>query len=191
MPDFGVVIIVLQDDTVLLTKREDFEVWCLPGGAVDPHEAVDQAAIREVLEETGVQVELTHHVGLLSKPRWGQTGTHLSVFAARPISITLNADPNEVRALAYFPVDRLPEPLLWEHRHLIAAARSGTTGHVWVNRAQTPPYFANRTDLYAWRDQSGLSRHAAYQQLVEEIGRQTIEVVLGPEAGTRITEAWA
>lgn len=171
MSEFGVVVIVLHEDKVLLTKREDFEVWCLPGGAVDPHEAVDQAAIREVREETGLQVQLTHHVGLLSKPLWGRSGIHLSVFAARPISMALKADPTEVRALAFFPIDRLPEPLLWEHRHLIAAARSGTTGQVWVNRAQTPPHFANRAELYAWRDQSGLSRQAAYQQLMEEIGR--------------------
>jgi 8-oxo-dGTP pyrophosphatase MutT (NUDIX family) len=189
MPELGVVIAVLQDDTVLLTKREDFDVWCLPGGAVDPGEAVDQAAVREVLEETGLQVQLTHYVGLLNKPRWGRDGAHLLLFAARPTSRTFKANPAEVQDLAYFPVDHLPEPLLWEHRHLIKAAHSGATGHLWINRAQTPSRFANRTELYTWRDNSGLSRYAAYQQLMQEIGSQTLEFILGPQAGARITEA--
>ena len=188
MSEFGVIVIVIQGDTVLLTKREDFEVWCLPGGAVEPQEAADQAAVREVFEETGLQVQLTHYVGLLNKPMWGRNGIQLAVFAARPVTMTLNADPAEVQAVAYFLVDHLPEPLLWEHRQLIAAARSGKTGYVWVNRSQTPPYFANRSELYAWRDSSGLSRQAAYQQLMQEIGRQTIEVVLGPDQGRRISE---
>ena len=188
MPNFGVVTVVLKDDTVLLTLREDFEVWCLPGGAIDPHETVATAAVREVFEETGVQVELTHLVGLLSKPRWGRHGTHLSVFAARPISMDLNPDPNEVSALDFFPVNRLPEPLLWDHDYLIAAARAGTTGHMWVNHAQTPPYFADRAELYAWRDQSGLSRQEAYHQLMADIGEQALEVVLGPETGTHLAE---
>jgi 8-oxo-dGTP diphosphatase len=180
MAQIGVAVVVLKDDTVLLTRREDFEVWCLPGGAVDPHEAVDQAAIREVFEETGLQVELTHFVGLLSKPFWGRQGVHLAVFAARPLTLTLHADPAEVGAVDFFPVGALPEPLLEDHGRLIAAARAGATGHLWLNRSQTPPRFADRAELYAWRDQSGLSRAAAYQQLMQEIGAQATEVVLGP-----------
>jgi 8-oxo-dGTP pyrophosphatase MutT (NUDIX family) len=183
MPEFGVVVVVRHENKILLTQREDFEVWCLPGGSIDPDETVVAAAIREVSEETGLQVQLTHHVGLMSKPFWGRGGTHHVVFAAHPISLTLKANPQEVKAAAFFPVDQLPEPLLWEHRYFIAAALSGTTGHVWVNRAKTPPYFANRAELYAWRDNSGLSREAAFQQLNKEIGQQTIEVVLGPQQG--------
>jgi 8-oxo-dGTP pyrophosphatase MutT (NUDIX family) len=180
MSEVGVVVIVLHQNRVLLTKREDFEVWCLPGGGIESHESVDQSAIREVFEETGIAIVLTHHVGLLSKPHWGN-GTLLSVFAARPTTTTLCADPREVQAVAFFPLDDLPTPLIWDHQHLIRAACSGTTGHVWLNRAQTPPHFANRAELYQWRDQSGLERQAAYYRLIEEIGRQTFEAILGPQ----------
>jgi 8-oxo-dGTP diphosphatase len=188
MPEFGVVVAILHKDTVLLTKREDFDVWCLPGGAVDPREAVDQAAVREVLEETGLQVQLTRYVGLLHKPLWGRDGAQISLFAARPVSTTFNPNPAEVQALAYFPVDDLPQPIFWEHRHLILAAHSGATGHLWLNRIQTPPLFANRAELYTWRDNSGLSRSAAYQHLMQQTGPQTLETILGPHAGARITE---
>ena len=40
----GVNIAIFQDRKILLTKREDFEVWCLPGGAVDEGETIAQAA---------------------------------------------------------------------------------------------------------------------------------------------------
>jgi ADP-ribose pyrophosphatase YjhB (NUDIX family) len=40
MPNFGVGIAILSGDKVLLTKREDFEVWCLPGGSVEVGESL-------------------------------------------------------------------------------------------------------------------------------------------------------
>ncbi len=60
----GVTVAVIDEDRILLTKREDFEVWCLPGGGVDPGESVAQAAIREAREETGLEVQLTRLVGI-------------------------------------------------------------------------------------------------------------------------------
>jgi ADP-ribose pyrophosphatase YjhB (NUDIX family) len=188
MTELGVVVVVLHQDVVLLTKREDFEIWCLPGGRVDPHESIDQAAVREVREEAGLDITLTRSIGLLSKPYWGPYGTHIAVFAAHPTTVTLNPDSQEVQAAAWFPINHLPTPLLWDHRHLIRAAHAGTAGHVWVNSARTPARFANRAALYAWRDQSGLSRHAAHEQLLQEIGRQTFEPVLGPQADASTTE---
>ncbi|HET7088248.1 MAG TPA: NUDIX domain-containing protein [Anaerolineae bacterium] len=48
MPNFGVTVAVIHDRQVLLTRREDFRVWCLPGGAVESGESVAEAAMREV-----------------------------------------------------------------------------------------------------------------------------------------------
>ena len=42
MPILGVNIAIIQDGKVLLTKRRDFEVWCLPGGEVDAGETLAQ-----------------------------------------------------------------------------------------------------------------------------------------------------
>ena len=41
---------------ILLQKRADNGFWSMPGGAVDPGESVEQGALREVWEETGLQV---------------------------------------------------------------------------------------------------------------------------------------
>src|SRR5829696_4121412 len=59
MPSFGVIVAIMNNGKILLTKREDFEVWCLLGGGVEDGESLAKAAIREAKEETGLDVELT------------------------------------------------------------------------------------------------------------------------------------
>ncbi len=53
---------------VLLTRRADNGLWCLPGGAVDPGESVEEACTREVFEETGLRSRVTRLVGVYSDP---------------------------------------------------------------------------------------------------------------------------
>ncbi len=53
---------------VLLTRRSDNGRWCLPGGGMDPGESVAETYIREVLEETGLEVEVTRLVGVYTSP---------------------------------------------------------------------------------------------------------------------------
>jgi ADP-ribose pyrophosphatase YjhB (NUDIX family) len=54
---------------LLMIERTDNGLWALPGGAQDIGESVVQAACREVLEETGVRVEITGLSGIYSDPR--------------------------------------------------------------------------------------------------------------------------
>ena len=58
----GVRVIVLDEENrILLVKQEHPErtVWMVPGGGIEEGESSAQAAVREVLEETGLEVELT------------------------------------------------------------------------------------------------------------------------------------
>ena len=62
---------VIFDETrkkVLLTKRTDNGLWCVPGGQVEPGESVAEACEREVLEETGLQVRVVRLAGVYSNP---------------------------------------------------------------------------------------------------------------------------
>ena len=64
---------VIFDDArekVLLTKRADNGLWCLPSGGVDPGECVEETVIREVREETGLAVRVLRLVGVYSDPDW-------------------------------------------------------------------------------------------------------------------------
>ncbi|MFL5802123.1 MAG: NUDIX domain-containing protein [Roseiflexaceae bacterium] len=178
MPMLGVTIAIFQAGQILLTRREDFEVWCLPGGAVDDGESLAQAAMREAREETGLEVELTQLVGIYSRPKW-QRSMHLVLFAARPIGGALRPDPHEVIDAGYFALDALPEPLMAGHRQKIADAFSDAHGRAWSHDVIWPfEPGMSRKELYAMRDRSGLSRQQFYTQMLLEVGEgeMTLEV---------------
>ncbi|MFF5264598.1 NUDIX hydrolase [Actinomadura viridis] len=66
----SVNVIVTQDDgNILMIRRSDNGNWALPGGAIDLGESVAQAAVRETLEETGIDCKITGLIGIYSDPR--------------------------------------------------------------------------------------------------------------------------
>lgn len=172
MITLGINISIIQNGKILLTKREDFEVWCLPGGAVDEGESVAQAAIREAFEETGLEVKLTRLIGVYSRPGWPGSGAHIISFAAEAIGGKLNPDPSEVIDIGYFAPDALPEDLLSLHIQRIKDAFNEEGGGVaWSQAAKFPfPPEITRAEIYRQRDESGLSRRDFYY---ETLGKMT------------------
>jgi 8-oxo-dGTP pyrophosphatase MutT (NUDIX family) len=57
-----------DDGQILLIRRTDNGLWSLPGGGMKPGETVIGCAVREVEEETGIDVEVTGLVGIFSNP---------------------------------------------------------------------------------------------------------------------------
>jgi ADP-ribose pyrophosphatase YjhB (NUDIX family) len=53
---------------ILLEHKTDNDLWALPGGAMDVGESMADAVVREVEEETGIDVEVTGVVGIYSNP---------------------------------------------------------------------------------------------------------------------------
>ena len=157
MPRLGVAVALLHEGKVLLTKREDAEMWCLPGGAVDDGESLAAAAVREVREETGLEVRLTRLVGIYSRPAWGN---HSVIFAAELVGGTLALQAEEVIDAGFFDPAALPRPLLWWYERPIAEAVAGVGGSgVWT--LDTPWPFepgSSRAEVYAMRERSGLSK---------------------------------
>ncbi|MGN6331825.1 MAG: NUDIX hydrolase [Motilibacteraceae bacterium] len=62
-------VVTDEQGRLLLVHKTDNNLWALPGGGVDVGESVSQAAVREVKEETGIDVEVTGLVGLYTDPR--------------------------------------------------------------------------------------------------------------------------
>ena len=62
------VVVVNDEGQVLLIERSDNGLWSLPGGGQDIGENIEQTAVRETLEETGVQIQVTGLVGIYSDP---------------------------------------------------------------------------------------------------------------------------
>jgi ADP-ribose pyrophosphatase YjhB (NUDIX family) len=63
------VVVTNGDGDVLLIRRSDNQNWAVPGGAIDLGESMVQAAVRETLEETGVDCEITGLVGIYTDPK--------------------------------------------------------------------------------------------------------------------------
>jgi ADP-ribose pyrophosphatase YjhB (NUDIX family) len=142
-----------------LVQREDSGAWCLPGGAIEAGETLAQAAVREAREETGLEVRLTRLVGVYSRPRWQQGGSHDVVFAGEVAGGALVTATPESLDARFFPPEALPADLLWWERRPIADALAGAAGVACAQGIVWP--FApgvTRRDIYAMRDRGELSR---------------------------------
>jgi 8-oxo-dGTP pyrophosphatase MutT (NUDIX family) len=66
----GCSAIILDESgsKILLTCRADNGRWCLPGGAMDPGESLEECCVREVWEETGLTVRVVRLIGIYSTP---------------------------------------------------------------------------------------------------------------------------
>jgi len=175
MPGVAVNAAVIHEGKILLTKREDFEVWCLPSGGVEEGESLAEAAIRETKEETGVDVELTRLVSVYSR-LGGMPDVHAVLYEARPSGGELRLQPGETIELKYFAFDELPDEIAFAHKKRIADAFSGKSG-ISVKQELKTIYevVTDRDKLYTLRDQSGLSRQQFYLERIE--GSETKETV--------------
>ncbi len=127
-------IVFNEAGDVLLQKRADNGWLALPGGWVDPGESVEQGAVREGWEETGLRVSVKRFVGVYSDPKYytimrypgGETVQFVTtVFECERQSGELQVS-DESTDVRFFPVGALPEDTLLGHRIRIedAVARS-------------------------------------------------------------------
>lgn len=117
------IIIELADlpgrPIVLIERRYPPPGWAIPGGFVDIGETVEKAAVREALEETSLRVELVALLGVYSDPtRDPRSHTASVVYVAQARGEPRAED--DARALAVFSVDRLPDPLAFDHARILA-----------------------------------------------------------------------
>jgi ADP-ribose pyrophosphatase YjhB (NUDIX family) len=57
-----------EDGRLLMVHRTDNDLWSIPGGAMDVGESITDAVVREVKEETGLDVEVIGMVGIYTNP---------------------------------------------------------------------------------------------------------------------------
>lgn len=123
------VVIRLPDEDgriVLIQRRNPPPGWALPGGFVDVGETVEQAAVREVREETGLEVRLGELLGVYSDPARDPRGHTVSVVFTGEARGTPQAG-DDAGAVQAFALDALPE-LAFDHARILAdyLARRGS-----------------------------------------------------------------
>ena len=112
----GATVIVIQENKILLNLRSDTKTWGIPGGALELGECLEETAIRELKEETGLSTEKMTLLTVLSGkdfyfeyPNGDKLYSVVSLFLAENVRGDLEITDGESLKLQYFEFDKLPD----------------------------------------------------------------------------------
>lgn len=116
------VITTEQEPKVLLIQRgnEPYKGhWAFPGGFMDMDETTEQCAIRELEEETGLQISEVKQIGAYSKVDRDPRGRTITVaYIARIANAEKVNGQDDAAKAEWFPINNLP-PLAFDHEDIM------------------------------------------------------------------------
>ncbi len=123
VPALTVDTIILRDDGAFVMIKRNYEpfkdYWALPGGFVEIGETVEEAAMREAREETGIEIKIQKLVGVYSDPSRDPRRHTVSIcFLAKPVSGELKS--GEEGEVKWFT--SLPEKIAFDHEKMLRDA---------------------------------------------------------------------
>ncbi len=119
------VSVVVQARQLLLIKRgiQPYKgSWGFPGGFQEYGESLEQTAVRETREETGVEVELLRLLGLHYTTDDPRKRVNTAIYLARPLQedVAVSLIPSDDASEAgFFSIDALPESIAFEHSRAV------------------------------------------------------------------------
>lgn len=108
--------IIVEDEKILLVKRAHppkIGWWCLPAGFMEWHEHPSQTAVREIAEETGLDVKLTDFFEVYSGSDDPRSNAVLILYLAEIFGGEMKA-MDDALEVAFFPFDNLPDKIAFE-----------------------------------------------------------------------------
>jgi 8-oxo-dGTP diphosphatase len=123
-PRVGVGVVITKDQQVLLLRRRNVHgagTWSTPGGHLDFGESPEQCAVREVKEETGLDIDAVAFRAITNDVFAAEGRHYITIWmegrcvAGEPVV----AAPYEASEIGWFPWDALPQPLFLPLQHLL------------------------------------------------------------------------
>ena len=118
-------IIEFPPQMILLIKRETVPFkgyWALPGGRAEPSEAVEQTIVREVKEETGLDVAVVRKIGEYHE-QGIQGGVEYDYYPAcflvKVVGGEMKRQQGEIQEIQLFRVEDVPENLAFVHNDMV------------------------------------------------------------------------
>jgi 8-oxo-dGTP diphosphatase len=118
-PPIAADVIAEIGDRIVLIERKNFPPgWAIPGGFVDVGETVEQAAVREALEETSLEVELRALLGVYSRPDRDPRGQTVTVvYVGRGCGTPCARD--DAKEIGLYRPTEPPSPLAFDHAEIL------------------------------------------------------------------------
>jgi ADP-ribose pyrophosphatase YjhB (NUDIX family) len=118
-------IIEFPQDTILLIKRDTVPFkgyWALPGGRAEPGETVEQTIVREVKEETGLDVAVVRKIGEYHE-QGVQGGVEYDYYPAcflvKVVGGEMKRQQGEIQEIQLSSLDDVPEQLAFVHNSMV------------------------------------------------------------------------
>jgi 8-oxo-dGTP pyrophosphatase MutT (NUDIX family) len=125
----GAAAVIFDDGGRVLLVKENYDRrrYAFPGGAVEAHEAPEDAVVREVKEETGLDVAVDHLIGLYRL----DDGVSVHLFRCRIVRGTpALPDTGEIAEVGWYTPDAVPAPVTNVLHHALPDAVAGRRGVV-------------------------------------------------------------
>lgn len=118
-------IITYPQNRILLIKRDTLPFkgyWALPGGRAESGESVEKTIIREVKEETGLDIEILRKIGEYHE-QGSKDGVdydyYPACFLVKVIGGEIQRQRSEIQQIKLFRLDKIPQELAFVHNQMI------------------------------------------------------------------------
>ncbi len=107
-----------KNEVLLIERKNPPYGWAIPGGFVDYGETVENAAKRELEEETGIKLDEFFMLGVYSDPK-RDSRFHTVSIVYYGFSDDVPKASDDAKDAKFFPLDNLPENIAFDHRDII------------------------------------------------------------------------